>query len=180
MKYKVILKGFIIISFFGACTSENEKETLLSQEVAIDNYINAQLTAADSVKALEVVANNSSYRLIYKYGTGDVVASGDSVEFLYVASIFSNGRGPDFDTNLPDSSRTDAGSLYPHSDLGKGIAGQGFYIPGLDNGLMGMKAGEQAQIVFSAAQGYGNKSVGIVPPLSPLLFNIYLEKVKKN
>ena len=182
MKHSPISVVFVLFSLFAAaCTSENEKEVLLSQDVAIERYITQQLNIEDSTRALAVVSNDGAYRLIYEEGSGSVVAPGDLIEFSYIASIFNNGPAGWYDTNVKalDTARTNAGSDFPAYDLGKGVAGVGYYISGLDKGLLGMKEGEHAQIVFSAAHGYGNKSMGVVPSLSSLIFEVFMEKVEK-
>jgi FKBP-type peptidyl-prolyl cis-trans isomerase FkpA len=63
-------------------------------------------------------------------------------------------------------------------DKGQGVVGIGQYIPGLDNGLLGMQTGEKAEIIFPAAQGFGGVAVGLVPPLSALLFEVEMIRIK--
>lgn len=46
--------------------------------------------------------------------------------------------------------------------------------PGLQEGLAGMKIGGERLIVIPSALGYGNNSVGSVPPNSTLIFDVIL------
>jgi FKBP-type peptidyl-prolyl cis-trans isomerase FkpA len=46
--------------------------------------------------------------------------------------------------------------------------------PGLQQGMSGMKIGGERLIVIPSALGYGNNSVGTVPPNSTLLFDVLL------
>lgn len=62
------------------------------------------------------------------------------------------------------------------------IAGTGDHVaiavtsmpPGLQEGMVGMKVGSERLIVIPSALGYGNTSVGSVPPNSTLIFDIIL------
>ena len=55
-----------------------------------------------------------------------------------------------------------------------------FYYAGhVDYGFMGMSAGEHAYLIFNAEYGYGNTTVGQVPLMSPLLFEIWIERIVK-
>ncbi|MDR0694683.1 MAG: FKBP-type peptidyl-prolyl cis-trans isomerase [Prevotellaceae bacterium] len=166
MKKPVIL---FILCFLCACTSEVERLSVSNQEQAINNYISAQMTADTTI---QMVANNGSYRLIRTPGNAPEATTGDSVRFYYIAYVFSNGKGMAFDTNR------DTLGFLPQLDNGQGVIGSGQYIPGLDNGLTGMKTGEKAELIFPASQGFGNMAVGLVPPLSALLFDVEMVSVK--
>ena len=165
-----------ILSILCACTSEVERLAVSNQEQDINNYISAQMTADTTIR---MVANNGSYRLIRTPGNVPEAAAGDSVRFYYVAYVFSkgNGKGMAFDTNR-DTLGFYRDTLGYKVDNGQGIVGIGQYIPGLDNGLTGMKTGEKAEIIFPAAQGFGGVAVGLVPPLSALLFEVEMVRVK--
>jgi hypothetical protein len=163
-----------ILSFLCACTSEVERLAVSNQEQAINNYITTQITADSTI---QMVANNGSYRLIKTPGNVPEAAAGDSVSFFYIAYVFSRGKGMAFDTNR-DTLGFHRDTLGYKADNGKGIVGVGQYIPGLDNGLLGMKTGEKAEIIFPAAQGFGGVAVGLVPPLSALLFEVEMVRVK--
>ncbi|MDR1405745.1 MAG: FKBP-type peptidyl-prolyl cis-trans isomerase [Prevotellaceae bacterium] len=172
MKKSVII---LVLSSLVACTSEVERLAVSNQEQAINNYISAQMAADTSVR---MVANNGSYRLIRMPGSAPEAAAGDSVRFYYIAYVFSNGKGMVFDTNR-DTLGFKADTLGLKTDGGIGVVGAGHYIPGLDNGLTGMKTGEKAELIFPAAQGFGNVTVGLVPPLSALLFEIEMIQINK-
>ncbi len=164
------LVAILLLLPLWACESEAERQAASEQEQAIDRYIVNQM-AADTTIVL--VAAQNTYRLIMQKGEAPAVARGDSVSFLYTGYIFSNGKGAAFDSNKDTLGFSSA------VNNGKGIAGVGHYIRGLDNGLVGMEAGEKAQIIFAASQGFENNSVGIVPPLSPLLYEVEIVEVKK-
>ncbi|MDR3350931.1 MAG: FKBP-type peptidyl-prolyl cis-trans isomerase [Prevotellaceae bacterium] len=167
------MRKFILlftVSSLCACTSEVERAAVSNQEQAINNYISAQMKADTTIR---MVANNGSYRLVKTSGHAPAAAAGDSVKFYYIAYVFAtNGKGMAFDTNR------DTLGFTPRVDNGRGVVGVGQYIPGLDNGLTGMQTGEKAELIFPAAQGFGDVAVGLVPPLSALLFEVEMIEVK--
>jgi hypothetical protein len=162
-----------ILSILCACTSEVERLAVSNQEQDINNYISAQITADTTIR---LVANNGSYRLIRTPGNAPEAAAGDSVRFYYIAYVFSKSKGIAFDTNR-DTLGFHRDTVGYKADNGQGIVGIGQYIPGLDNGLIGMKTGEKAEIIFPAAQGFGGVAVGLVPPLSALLFEVEMVSI---
>lgn len=58
------------------------------------------------------------------------------------------------------------------------VMGSRTVIAGLEAGIMGMRPGGQRQLVVPAAQGYGSRGVGRVPPNSNLVFVIKLVSVR--
>ena len=53
-------------------------------------------------------------------------------------------------------------------------AGIGQVIKGFDNGVLGMKVGEKKRIIINPEDGYGDKTVGAIPPNSTLIFDVEL------
>jgi len=168
MKYWITI---IVASFFlVACETEAERDAMSRQEKAITDYLTQQLR--DTTIAL--VTNNGAHRLILQSGVEPAVAFGDSISFSYIGYIFSGGSSKIiFDTNI------DTFNFVPINNNGEGLMTSGKYIQGLENGLLGMKVGEKSQIIFPSSLGYGNNAVGLVPPLSALLFDVEMIKVKK-
>jgi len=161
---------FIVSAFcLYACQSEAERESITSQEQAIANYV----ARYDNIDTVRLVVNSNAYRLVFKEGVAPATDAGDMVEFNYVGYIFSSGKGVAFDSNM------DTLGFTPQYDNGRGRISRGEFISGLDKGLTGMKSGEKAQILFSAAEGFGNVPVGNVPALSALLFEVEIKKITK-
>jgi len=57
------------------------------------------------------------------------------------------------------------------------VIGTGRVIKGWDLGLMGMRVGGKRRLQVPAALGYGERSVGRIPPHSDLTFEIELLEV---
>lgn len=154
---KKIIFIFSAVILTASCSGDIKLD-LAKQEEEIDAYITGSLGTYD------VTRNNGSNRVVISPGSGTNAASkGDSVRFHYVGYIFSKGPGTEF--------VTDSTSV---------ALGKGDIITGLDNGLLGVLPGEECVIIFSAKYGYYDKNVGLVPSMSPLLFHILIDIVKKN
>ena len=57
------------------------------------------------------------------------------------------------------------------------VIGTGRVIKGWDQGLMGMRVGGKRKLLVPAHLGYGERSVGAIPPNSDLTFEIELLEV---
>ena len=72
-----------------------------------------------------------------------------------------------------DSSLTRRGQFGVPSPLPV-VLGTGGVIPGMENGLRGMKVGEKRRLVIPPEQGYGDRAVGPIPAGSTLEFDVEL------
>ena len=102
--------------------------------------------------------------IIKKDGEGESVKEGDVLTVFY-AGFFEDGSM--FDTSM----RNPMGFRY---QLGAGNA-----IPGWEEGLKGMKKGEERLLILPPDLAYGEEGVGdVIPPNSTLYFNVRIEDVK--
>ena len=59
------------------------------------------------------------------------------------------------------------------------VVGRDRLIPGWEQGVMGQPAGTVLQLVIPSAQAYGPRGAGnMIPPYSPLVFDIEIVSVK--
>lgn len=170
----ILLFVFLILPF--SCTKQ-DREILIAQQIKdIDSY---SKSAESTGKRL--IVNNGSSRIVITEGAGDSLMVGDSVFFNFAGYIFQSGLGTMFDTNVDSISHILGINIYNRGfDFGKSIVGRGLMISGLDWGLMGAKAGEKANIVFPTNLGFGNNNVGVVPKMSPLIYEVWIKEIKKN
>ena len=142
-----------------ACQSETE-EANINQDKYIDNYITANF--ADNT----VYRENGVCRIVLQEGVqgAPVIERGDSVYLYYAAFTFTE-KGP---------------TTQFAADSGMVRVGTGDLVKGLDTGLPGSLLGEESLIVFSADDGFGNQSVGIVPENTALLYDVAIASIKKN
>ncbi len=98
-----------------------------------------------------------------KDGEGVPAKSGQTVTIHYVGTL-ENG-------NKFDSSR-DKGKPF-ETQIGVGAV-----IPGWDEGVPGMKVGEQRKLIIPPGLAYGNQTKKSIPPNSTLIFVVELLGVK--
>jgi hypothetical protein len=143
------------------------KNALLRQEQDIEKYIEKRISdlkknATNPDTTITVYYLDGVYRIVLEAGAGEGAAVGDSVVFDYGACVFSSGCGGMYA----------AGS--EHNTLGSGS-----YFAGLETGLSGMLTGEHAEIILISDKGYGNAPMGVLPPNTALIFEIWMSRVVK-
>lgn len=173
--YLVLLSGLLLT--LSSCTREDRKLMLIRQEEEIDQFV-ASLTA-DTVFYRQGVV-----RAVLEQGVpankADTAARGDTVYFFYAGHLFSRGKGELFHTNSDSVAAAYKRTLLPgQAVVRSGAVGEGKFLKGLDRGLTGMASGEHSYIIFNADYGFGNTTVGQVPRMSPLLFEIWVERIVK-
>ena len=96
------------------------------------------------------------------YDDGDVAKKGDKISIHFSGSLVDGGV---FD------------SSYPRGAFNFWV-GEGMVVPGLDQGLLGMKEGEARLITIPALEGYGNDAKPGIPARSTLIFEVELLDVR--
>ena len=107
---------------------------------------------------------------ILQEGTGVGAKAGDTVTVHYIGTL-TNGQKFDAsrDHGQPFDSAQDKTFSFP--------LGAGQVIKGWDQGVIGMKVGEQRRLTISPELGYGANGAGPIPPNSTLIFEIELLKI---
>lgn len=169
-----------------SCVKEKREATYNSQEDKIDKYITANMynkyteDGESKTDTLRVVYNGGSNRLVTKEGTGEELKSGGKISFYYAGYTFSGSKSISnlFATNHEETATaakwdlTDASYKLQVLDLSDSEI-----IEGLRKGLLGVRSGEECQILFSGKYGFGKKPLGIVPANSAILFEIWVQGV---
>lgn len=96
------------------------------------------------------------------YDDGDIAKKGDKISIHFSGSLIDGGV---FD------------SSYPRGAFNFWV-GEGMVVPGLDQGLLGMKEGEARLITIPALEGYGNDAKPGIPARSTLIFEVELLDVR--
>lgn len=96
-------------------------------------------------------------------GSGDaVVKTGDTISVDYTGTLED---GTQFDSSI---------GREPFSFT----IGQGAVIQGWDQGLLGMKVGEERKLTIPSEMGYGASGSGPIPPNATLIFTVKLISIK--
>lgn len=98
-----------------------------------------------------------------KTGSGAEALPGDTVAAHYSGQL---ENGLKFDSSY------DRGQPFVFA------LGAGQVIKGWDLGLIGMKPGGVRKLIIPPSLGYGNKSIGKIPPSSTLIFEVELIDIK--
>lgn len=96
------------------------------------------------------------------YDDGDVAKKGDKISIHFTGTLTDGGV---FD------------SSYQRGAFNFWV-GEGMVVPGLDQGLLGMKEGEARLITIPPLEGYGNDAKPGIPPRSTLVFEVELLDVR--
>jgi FKBP-type peptidyl-prolyl cis-trans isomerase len=98
-------------------------------------------------------------------GTGPAVTSpSQTVTIAYVGALYANGK-------VFDASWKDVPSTHTISQPASG------FVPGFEQGLLGMKVGGRRELIIPASLAYGNKKQGSIPANSALIFIVDLHAV---
>lgn len=167
---KIFIAATAILAL-GACTKSKLELTYNTQEGRIDSYISSK------GEEYRFVRNGGANRLILKEGEGEELQKNGFVSFYYAGYTFSGSVSPSnlFVTNHQATAEQAGWNLtdadYQLYEINIGETG---LIPGLRDGLLGVKAGEECEILFSGKYGFGNEDFGIIPANSALLYKIWV------
>ena len=117
--------------------------------------------------------------MVEKEGTGSKPVAGDTVALNYKGYMLS---GKVFDTTLPEEAKKagvfNAGR--PYEPL-KVPVGANSTIPGFDEAMAMFSKGTKATIIIPSKLGYGEQGQpGIIPPFTPLIFDVTIENIIPN
>jgi FKBP-type peptidyl-prolyl cis-trans isomerase len=149
----LIITGITIL-FITSCNFNKKYQK--EEESKIQNYLLTHSTLSYEKKA------SGLYYLDDTVGTGVQPAIYDSVYVMYKGYYITEDK---FATNVGTK------------DTLKFIAGIGEMISGFDEAIMYMKVGGKAKIVVPSYLAYGTTGL-YMPAYTPLLFDIYLKRVK--
>ena len=152
-------------NFMAEAQQRQENEPQMIADYVHDNGINAKPNA------------DGLYVIVKKRGNGSKVATGKEVAVNYTGRLLD---GTMFDSSVESDAKE--GDIYnpqrPYEPLTY-TQGRGQLIPGWEQGVEGQPAGSQLQLIIPSALGYGPRGAGqMIPPYSPLVFDIEIVSVK--
>lgn len=169
----VLLTGLALCS----CMKSKLETAYNNQESRIDQYLTKY------AESNRIVRNGGSNRLVLVEGQGDSLSRSGNVSFYYAGYTFSGSVSSAnlFATNHQATAEqagwdlTDADYQLYEINLKDAKL-----IQGLRDGLFGVRAGEECEIVFSGKYGFGNENFGIIPANSALLYKIWVTGVSND
>lgn len=163
-----------------SCMKEKLEESYNKQEEQIDKYITGEL---DKNETYTVAYNDGSARLTTKAGEGPELSSDGSVSFYYAGYTFNGSIASAglFVTNHQETAEASGWTLTdPDYSLMEINMTDARLLEGVRKGLVGVRAGEECEILFSAKYGFGNSTFGIIPARTALAFKIWVVGVSND
>lgn len=120
---------------------------------------------------------NGLYVIVKKKGNGTKVAAGRNVAIDYTGRLLD---GTMFDSSVESDAKE--GGIYQAGRTYEPLTytvGQMSLIRGWEEGISGQPEGTELQLIIPSALGYGPQGAGqMIPPYSPLVFDIKIVSVK--
>ncbi len=165
---------------FSSCVKAKLEETYNKQEEQIDKYITSAL---EKNEGYTVAYHKGSSRMTTLAGQGEQLNENGSVSFYYAGYTFNGSISASnmFGTNHQATAEASQWTLTdPDLSLMEISMKDGKLIEGVRNGLVGVRAGEECEILFSAKYGFGDDNFGIIPAKSALAFRIWVVGVSND
>jgi FKBP-type peptidyl-prolyl cis-trans isomerase len=138
-----------------------DKEALVNRLLAVIGLAALMACGGDSGTTSTPTGPTSLQIEDVVVGTGATVVAGDTITINYIGT-FLDGRV--FDQSTPGQPVT-----FPRP------IGVGNFIPGFDQGLLGMKVGGRRKLTIPSSLAYGAAGVPpTIPPNTPLAFDVTL------
>ncbi len=163
--YPLLLLLFVPII---SCKKSLEDDKKFAEEALIEKYL--------TLKKLGYTKVNGVYHVVVDTSAQAIIEKGNMVSFWYKGYNLS---GKVFDTNIKAvalSAKLDTAvrTMNPiRIEVGKGKL-----IKGLDLGMLQLKKGEKAILLFPSTLGYGDNSLGPLDPWTSLIFDIQVIDVE--
>ncbi len=164
----------------GSCVKEKLEETYNKQEEQIDKYISSSL---EKDETYTVSYNEGSSRLTTLAGEGEKLSENGSVSFYYAGYTFNGSISGSnmFGTNHQQTAESSNWNLTePDYSLMEMNMEDAELLEGVRNGLIGVQAGEECEILFSGKYAFGNHRFGMIPAKSALAFKIWVVGVSND
>ena len=154
-----------------SCVKSKLEVTYNNQESKIDSYI------ASKGEGYRSLRNGGANRLVLKEGEGEELRKDGFVSFYYAGYTF-NGSFSQSNLFVTNHQQTAEQANWNLTDADYRIheinLADAKLIQGLKDGLEGVKAGEECEILFSGKYGFDNEDFGIIPANSALLYKIWV------
>lgn len=175
---RTIISAILFASICCSCIKEKLETTYNKQEESIDKYISSNLKDDRTVSY-----NGGAARLTLVHGEGEELKPDGSVGFYYAGYVFKGSINASslFGTNHEATATAAKWNLTePDYEILEVNLEDGRLLEGVRDGLVGVKPGEECEILFSGKYGFGNTTFGIIPANSALAFKIWVVSVSND
>ncbi|MCQ2136572.1 MAG: FKBP-type peptidyl-prolyl cis-trans isomerase [Bacteroidales bacterium] len=180
MRIRTILATAVMALALSGCTKQNLELIYNNQEDKIDKFITSLTSKQED---LRVVHNNGSHRVVLTEGEGEELKKGGRVAFYYAGYVFQSNISASnlFATNSEEVAGAAKWEITDGAfDVTTIKLGQDKILDGLQEGLVGVKAGEVCYIIFSGKHGFGKKPLGSIPPNSALAYQVWVVSISND
>ena len=170
---KTIIKAISVLSLAVSaisCTKSKLETTYNNQENQIDSYISGKTDC-------RVVRNGGANRVVLTEGEGEELSPDGFVSFYYAGYTFTGSFNASnlFATNHRQTAEQSKWDLTdPEYEIYETNLSDAKLLQGIKDGLVGVKAGEECEILFTGKFGFGNENFGTIPAKSALLYKIWV------
>ena len=169
-KSLIIAAVIIVLAIGAACVYFlNTQPKALQESIGTNNsdQINTQIGTEETQGNVSNLIDNNQSKMkieILKQGSGVESKTGDTLTVNYTGTLLD---GTKFDS-----------SLNPGREPFVFTVGAGQVIKGWDEGMVGMKVGEQRKLTLPPEFAYGSTGAGgVIPPNATLIFVVDLLKI---
>lgn len=194
------MKGIYGILIFLAaffCSCNKTEDYVTAQQTAIERYLAGRKiynrASAPENETGETMQYYDIQNGVYKYTENEyrttrppeseAATKGDSITFYFRAYTFSSRIEALFYTNVEEEILALGSHLnakYWSTEPLTVKIGAGSVIKGLDNALPSCRTGDTVQVFIPTDLGYGDKSAGVVPANTALMYLINIQNITKN
>ena len=180
------MKKWLLISLIvlSACAKQSLQATYDKQTTYIENFVEARLKETpDAV----LTRGEGAYRLTVSSTAAEedpALQWGHRVKLNYGCFVLTSATltsGNLVSTNIKDLA-TQAGWTLSDESIFQPVplTLDDSLVPGFADGLTGVKAGDEAYILFTGEYGYGKNERGTIPALSALAYYVQIEEIDPN
>lgn len=170
MKAIIKILTLVYITILSCACSSKLEGIYNKQESQIDTYV------AKYESTNRIVRNGVANRIVMKEGEGEELSNKGYVSFYYAAYTFTGSSNNNLLTTNHQETAEQAGWNLTDAEyeLYEIHFGSAELLDGLRDGLAGVKAGEECEILFSGKHAFGNSPFGIIPANSAMLYKIWV------
>lgn len=179
---KWLLISLVVLA--SACGKESLKATYDKQTTYIENFVEARLK--ETPEAV-LTRQDGAYRLTMSSTAAEDAPAlqwGHRVKLNYGCFLLTSATLSSSNlvsTNIKDLA-TQAGWTLSDESVFQPVTltVDDSLVPGFASGLVGVKAGDEAYILFTGEYGYGKNERGTIPALSALVYYVQIEQIDPN